>query len=75
MGRSFSIEILAAFSKTLAEGSSPPDPDPTPTAPPELELEAPIDELFEVDAIDLSGSFRLKKSTKNERNRREWTHR
>jgi hypothetical protein len=38
------------------------DPAPPPT-------EAVI--LFEADAIDLSGCFRLKKSTKNERNRRK----
>lgn len=67
------MAILAALRRTLADGRSEPaaadaaavvalDPAPPPT-------EAVI--LFEADAIDLSGCFRLKKSTKNERNRRK----
>lgn len=57
---------MAAFNKTLADGRSEPV-EPVVAPPATIRAE---DELFEADAIDLSGCFRLKKSTKNERNDR-----
>ena len=65
------MAILAALRRTLADGRSDPAPEPAAAALDPALLPTCRVVLFEADAIDLSGCFRLKKSTKNERNRRK----